>query len=101
MRTKRAIFMSKVRNNSVPKIILGMCWDAHVRSLAIPRQAWKRIPSLAQNLQIFNTTSLQIKVIININFKQHIRLKSLVKGTQPKIHLSGKYLNSVNIVSVQ
>ena len=69
-----------------------------MQSLAIPRQAWKRIPSLAQNLQIFNTTSLQIKVIININFKQHIRLKSLVKGTQPKIHLSGKYLNSVNIV---
>ena len=101
MRTKPAIFMSKVHNNSVPKMILGVCWDTHVRSLAIPRQAWKRIPSLAQTLHIFNTTSLQIKVIINIIFKQQIRLKSLVKGTQPKIHLSGKYLNSVNIVSVQ
>ena len=79
MRTKRAIFMSKVRNNSVPKMILGVCWDAHVRSLVIPRQAWKRISSLAQTLQIFNTTSLQIRVIINIKFKQQIHLKSLVK----------------------
>ena len=34
MKTRRAIFMSKVRDDSVPKIILG------ARSLAIPRQAW-------------------------------------------------------------
>ena len=38
-RTRRAIFMSKVHNKSAPKMILGMCWGAHVRSLAIPHHA--------------------------------------------------------------
>ena len=43
MRTRRAIFMSKVRDNSAPKMILGMCWDIGVRSLAIPLQVWDLI----------------------------------------------------------
>ena len=41
MRTRPAIFMSKVRDNSAPKMILGVCWGARARSLAIPRQAWR------------------------------------------------------------
>ena len=32
MRTRRAIFMSKVRDNSAPKMILGACWGACDRS---------------------------------------------------------------------
>ena len=35
--------MSKVRDNSAPKMILGVCWDARARSLAIPRQACIRV----------------------------------------------------------
>ena len=36
MRTRQAIFMSKVRN---PKMVLGMCWGVHAWLLAIPCQA--------------------------------------------------------------
>ena len=32
MRTRRAIFMSKVRDNNAPKMILGACWGARDRS---------------------------------------------------------------------
>ena len=32
MRTRRAIFMSKVHDNSAPKMILGVCWGARDRS---------------------------------------------------------------------
>ena len=39
MRMRQAIFMSKVRNNSIPKTILGLCWGAH----AIARHS---LPSL-------------------------------------------------------
>ena len=39
MRTGWAIFMSKLHNNSAPKMILGECWGARVWSLAIPWQA--------------------------------------------------------------
>ena len=31
MRTRWAIFMSKVRNNSTPKMILGVCWGTRAR----------------------------------------------------------------------
>ena len=31
--------MSKVRDKSAPKLILGVCWGACAQSLAIPRQA--------------------------------------------------------------
>ena len=39
MRTRRAIFMSKVRDNSAPKMMLGASWGACEWSLAIPGQA--------------------------------------------------------------
>ena len=39
MRTGWAIFMSKLCNNSAPKMILGKCWGARAWSLAIPWQA--------------------------------------------------------------
>ena len=29
MRTRRAVFLSKVRDNSAPKMILGACWGAY------------------------------------------------------------------------
>ena len=39
MRTRKAILMSKVRNSSAPKLILGTRWGMHMWSLAIPCQA--------------------------------------------------------------
>ena len=39
MRTRKAILMSKVRNSSAPKLILGTRWGMHTWSLAIPCQA--------------------------------------------------------------
>ena len=36
---KASYFKCKLRNNSAPKMILGMCWGVHMRSLAIARQA--------------------------------------------------------------
>ena len=39
MRTRQAIFMSKVADNSTPKMILGACWGVRVQSLTIPHQA--------------------------------------------------------------
>ena len=43
MRTRRAIFMSKVHDISAPKMILGVCWGARAWLLAIPCQAWLHI----------------------------------------------------------
>ena len=40
MRMRQAIFMSKVADNSIPKMILGACWGVCVQSLTIPHQAW-------------------------------------------------------------
>ena len=40
MRMRQAIFMSQVRDNSAPKIILGVCWGVCTWLLAIPRQGW-------------------------------------------------------------
>ena len=45
MTTRRAIFMSKVRDNSAPKIILGVCWGAR----AIARHS---SPSLIFRIQL-------------------------------------------------
>ena len=39
MRTRQAIFMSKVHDNIAPEMILGACWGVHARLLAIRRQA--------------------------------------------------------------
>ena len=37
--------MSKVRDNSAPKMTLGMCRGTHAQSLAIPCQAWSEFPN--------------------------------------------------------
>ena len=39
MRTRQAIFMSKVRDNSAPKMILGVRRGVRAESLTIPCQA--------------------------------------------------------------
>ena len=39
MRTRQAIFMSKVRDNSTPEMILGACWGVPAQLLAIRCQA--------------------------------------------------------------
>ena len=45
MRTRWAIFMSKVHDNSAPKTTLGVCRGMLVQSLAIPCQAWSEFPN--------------------------------------------------------
>ena len=72
MRTRQAIFMSKVHNNSAPKMILGMCWGMRAWSLAIPRWAcemWLR--QLVTEKQIANQIAMK-----SINSKQR-KLKML------------------------
>ena len=55
MKTRQAIFMSKVRNNSIPKMILGMCWGVRAPFLAIPRQAcFYYLFVLSEKLLLFN-----------------------------------------------
>ena len=41
MRTRRAIFVSKVRDNSAPKMDLGVCWGALSRSPADFNVIWR------------------------------------------------------------
>ena len=87
MRTRWAISMSKVRDNSTPKMILGGCWDARARLLAILREAcWSQLSSniLAANYFImtiflpFQSCILVIK-IFSIAFGQDRFFKNSFK----------------------
>ena len=83
MRTRLAIFMSKVRDNSAAKMILGACCDARARSLTIPRQAWtpRNYPSVESSLKPLWLSDLLRKSFI---IDSEIAAKNLASRTQKK-----------------
>ena len=57
--------MSKVRDNSAPKMILGMCWGVLEQLLAIPHQAWLRQGDLVEVAYEKERYTCQIIEIMN------------------------------------
>ena len=58
--------MSKVHDNSAPKMILGMCWGAREWLLAIPQQAWLRQGELVEVVYEKEKHTCQIIEIVDI-----------------------------------
>ena len=61
MRTRRDIFLSMVRENSTPKIILGACWGA--RTIACHFSPSLNIDLIDTHLDVLDTDTLSILLV--------------------------------------